>query len=60
MMNFLKSFLAGEKSPAENELLDAQKKHDVLTLDAYAMEEDEDDEESCAPQGGCGGCGCHR
>lgn len=61
MMNFLKSFLAGEKSPEEKALLAAQKKHDVLTLDAYAMEEGEgDEEETCAPQGGCGSCGCGR
>lgn len=62
MISFLKNFLAGEKSPEEKALLarnEAEKKHDVLTLDAYVQaEEEEADAESCAPQGGCGGCGC--
>lgn len=62
MIGFLKSFLAGEKSPEEKALLTAQKKHDVLSLEAYAMDESETDEDEgdCAPKGGCGGCGCHR
>lgn len=58
MMSFLKSFLSGEKSTEEKALL-AEKKHDVLNLDAYAIEEDAaKEEESCAPQGGCCGGGC--
>lgn len=58
MMGFLKSFLSGEKSTEEKALL-AEKKHDVLTLDAYAIEDEMDEEEeSCAPTGGCCGGGC--
>lgn len=62
MMSFLKNFLSGEKSPEEKAMLakaESEKKHDVLTVEAYATDADEsEDEEACAPVGGCGGCGC--
>ena len=62
---FMKGFLDGEKSPEEKALLAkalAEKKRDVLTIDAEAFldeEADEDDAMGCdLPTGGCGGCGC--
>lgn len=62
---FMKDFLDGEKSPEEKALLAkarAEKKHDVLAIDADAFldeEADEDDAMGCdLPTGGCGGCGC--
>ncbi|HYD18032.1 MAG TPA: hypothetical protein VEF76_06110 [Patescibacteria group bacterium] len=63
MISFLKNFLAGEKSPEEKATLSAiaaEKQHDVLVVgDQYFAEAEEgDDEESCAPVSGCGGCGC--
>ena len=62
MMSFLKNFLNGEKSPEEKAIIAAQaeeKARDVLTLDAYAMDEEDGEEEegNCAPSG-CGGCAC--
>ncbi len=63
MISFLKNFLAGEKSPEEKATiatLAAEKQHDVLVVGGeYAADEEEGDEEECAPVGGgCGGCGC--
>ena len=63
MIDFLKNFFAGEKSPEENMLAAAgaapQKKHDVLNLDGYAMEQEAAEEDDfCAPSGGCCGGGC--
>jgi hypothetical protein len=64
MIDFLKNFFAGEKSPEEKMLAAhaaaPQKKHDVLSLDAYAMAEKspEDEDDFCAPSGGCCGGGC--
>ncbi len=62
---FMKDFLGGEKSPEEKALLAkqlAEKKHDVLTIDADAFLDEECDEEEAMgcdlPTGGCGGCGC--
>ncbi|TAL38619.1 MAG: hypothetical protein EPN97_03735 [Alphaproteobacteria bacterium] len=59
MIDFLKNFFAGEKSP-EEKMLAAQVKpeRDVLVVDAYAMEDDEEEEaqEYCGSP--CGGCGC--
>lgn len=63
MISFLKNFLTGEKSVEEKALLAAQqKKRDVMTVDAYAMDEEEGKEdESCATTySGCGGCGCRQ
>lgn len=42
---------------------DGAVKRDVILLDAYAAQEENDgdvqeEEESCAPRGKCGGCGC--
>jgi hypothetical protein len=59
MIGFLKSFFTGEKSPEEQALLAAQmqpKEHDVLVLDAYAMDDEEEQSSGCGS--GCGGCGC--
>lgn len=50
MIDFLKNFFAGEK-PTE------PKKHDVLVLDAYAMD-DEEEEQGGGCGSGCGGCSC--
>ncbi len=63
MISFLKNFLSGEKSPEEKATiatLAAEKQHDVLVVGGeYAADEEEGDEEECAPVGGgCGGCGC--
>jgi len=57
-MGFLKSFFTNEKTPEEKALLAAQAKtRDVITLDSYAMSEEEEEQPSgCG--GGCGGCGC--
>lgn len=68
MMNFLKNFLAGDKSADEQALQAAamiERQRDVMVIDAYGAEDDVDvegDDEaqgSCGtPQTGCGGCGC--
>ena len=56
MIDFLKSFLTGEKSLEEQALLAKQKQHDVMVVDTS---DDEAEEEACAvPKQGCGGCGC--
>jgi hypothetical protein len=62
---FMKEFLDGEKSPEEKALLAKQmteKQRDIMTIDADAFldeENDEDDAMGCdLPTGGCGGCGC--
>ncbi|MCE9508248.1 MAG: hypothetical protein K8R48_08075 [Alphaproteobacteria bacterium] len=60
MIGFLKSFFAGENSPEEQALLAAQelqKQRDVIVLDVYAME-DEEEQSSGGCGSGCGGCGC--
>jgi len=62
---FMKNFLDGEKSPEEKNLLAvqlAEKKRDVMTIDADAYTDEECDEDEAMgcdlPTGGCGGCGC--
>lgn len=58
MIGFLKEFFANEKSPEEKALLAAQnKKRDVIALDGFAMEDEEEEAQGCGG-GGCGGCGC--
>jgi hypothetical protein len=52
MIDFLKSFFAGEKEPLP-------KQRDVIVLDAYAMNEEEEEQPSAGcGSGGCGSCGC--
>ena len=60
MIDFLKNFLAGEKNPEEKTLLAAQTppQRDVLVVDAYAMEEDEEEDAQEYCSSPCGGCGC--
>jgi hypothetical protein len=61
MIDFLKNFFAGEKSPEEKALLAAQEapvERDVITVEAYAMEEDEEEEYAEYCSSPCGGCGC--
>ena len=61
MIDFLKNFFAGEKSPEELALAAATQapQRDVLVVDAYAMEDDEDEEDNLGSCGSpCGGCGC--
>lgn len=63
MMSFLKSFLTGEKSVEEKAILAGQqKKRDVMTVDAFAADEEEvSGEEACqTTYSGCGGCGCRQ
>ena len=50
MIEFLKNLFAGEKSAEP-------RKHDVIVLDAYAMDEEEEQSGGCG-SGGCGSCGC--
>jgi hypothetical protein len=52
MIDFLKNFFAGEKSAEP-------KQRDVIVLDAYAMDDEEEEQSSggCG-SGGCGSCGC--
>lgn len=59
MIDFLKNFFAGEKSP-EEALLSRQQPpvRDVLVVDAYAMEDDEEEEQAEYCSSPCGGCGC--
>lgn len=60
MINFLKSFFAGEKSTEEQALLgtlDPQRPRDVLSVSDYEMGEEEEESGNCSG-GGCGGCGC--
>jgi hypothetical protein len=60
MIGFLKSFFSNEKSADEQALIAAQAKpRDVMVIDAYAMDEtEEEDSGGCSPRGGCGSCGC--
>lgn len=66
MTSFLENFLSGEKTPEEKSLQaqqEAEKKHDVLTVEGFEMNEDEgcdDDlaEYSSSPCGACCGGGC--
>jgi hypothetical protein len=51
MIEFLKNFFAGEK-PAE------QRQRDVIVLDAYAMDDEKEEQSSGCGSGGCGNCGC--
>lgn len=54
MISFLKSFFAGEQSvEAQAVIVASQKSRDVLKLEGYAMDEEEEQQ----PRG-CGGCGC--
>lgn len=55
MIDFLKNFFSGEKTSKP------QYQRDVMVLDAYAMGEDEEEQQpgGCGTGGGgCGGCGC--
>jgi hypothetical protein len=58
MIDFLKNFFTGEKSPEEKVLAAATPERDVMVIDAYAMGDDEEEEaqEYCGSP--CGGCGC--
>jgi len=59
MIGFLQRFFAGDKSPEEQALLAAQglpKKRDVMELDYYVMDDEEEPIGGCGS--GCGGCGC--
>jgi hypothetical protein len=61
MINFLKNFLTGEKSPEEQALISAQHRRDVMMVVSDNDDEDEDEDESCndrPAQGGCCGGGC--
>ena len=61
MIDFLKNFFAGEKSPEEQALATATQapQRDVLVVDAYAMGEDDEEEEDYGSCGSpCGGCCC--
>lgn len=67
MTSFLENFLSGEKSPEEKTLQaqqEAEKKHDVLTVEGFEMDEDEgcDDDDlaeyNSSPCGACCGGGC--
>ena len=61
MMSFLKNFLQGEKSIEEKAIIQQaaeDKARDVLTLDAYAMEEDDGEEETECYSAPCSGCAC--
>jgi hypothetical protein len=50
MIDFLKEFFAGEKKPEPRQ-------RDIITLDAYAMDEEEE-QQGGGCGSGCGGCGC--
>jgi hypothetical protein len=52
MIEFLKNLLGTEKTPAP-------KQRDVIVLDAYATNDDEEEQSGggCG-SGGCGSCGC--
>ena len=52
MIEFLKKFFTGEP-------ILPQKSRDVILLDSFAMNDNDDEEESggCGPSG-CGSCGC--
>jgi hypothetical protein len=60
MIDFLKNFFAGDKSPEEQALAAATQapQRDVLVVDAYAMDEDEEEEDYGSCGSPCGGCGC--
>lgn len=61
MMSFLKNFLNGEKSPEEKAILasqEAEKKHDILTVDGACADEEECEEEQENFSGPCCGGGC--
>lgn len=60
MIGFLKNFFSGEKTLEEKALQVAiDRPRDVMTLDAYAMEEDFESDEDCStPPAGCCGGGC--
>ncbi|MEZ0262092.1 MAG: hypothetical protein ACAH80_13875 [Alphaproteobacteria bacterium] len=61
MMSFLKNFLQGGKSLEEKAIIAAQaeeKARDVLTIDAYAMAEDDGEEETECYSAPCSGCAC--
>lgn len=60
MIDFLKSFFTGEKSPEEKMLATAalSPERDVLVIDAYAMDDDEEEETQEYCSSPCGGCGC--
>jgi hypothetical protein len=63
MIPFLEDFYANKKTPEEEALPVAETaktppKRDVISLEAYAMGEDEEEDlaEYCSSP--CGGCGC--
>lgn len=65
MIDFLKNFFAGDKleaAPGMTPTPAAAKDRDVLVLNAYAADDEddmeEDDESGGCGSGGCGGCGC--
>ena len=60
MIDFLKNFFAGEKSPEEMALAAVTKapERDVMVIDAYAMADDEEEEQAEYCSSPCGGCGC--
>ena len=51
MIEFLKNFFAGEKQVVP-------KQRDVLVIDAYAMDDEEEEPSGGCGSGGCGGCSC--
>lgn len=58
IVDFFKSLFSHEKPPGASW---QPRQRDVMTLDAYAMDAEEEDETagSCGTKrGGCGGCGC--
>ena len=60
MIDFLKNFFAGEKSPEEQVLASQTKapERDVMVIDAYAMDDNEEEEDYGSCGAPCGGCGC--
>jgi hypothetical protein len=61
MIDFLKTFFAGEKSADEKTLAEAAQapvQRDVLVVDAYAMDDEEEEADYGSCGSPCGGCGC--
>lgn len=60
MTGFLKSFLSNEKSPEEQALAASLRKRDILVVDGYEPQAEEEPQTGgCGTQKrGCGGCGC--
>ena len=51
MIEFLKKFFSGEE-------IFPRKQRDIILLDAYAMNDNDDEETGGCGSGGCGSCGC--